>query len=410
MKLRLPLMFLFLCLAFAGWAYAGTPLPGQFVFQSLITNSDENVDTLRPSLRLEKVRKMIKAEGGPSLKEMIGQMLVLGFAGTRNDETSVREARSLLANGEIGGLIFMGANLQSRDQVKSLISYFKTAQPKGPVPFLAIDQEGGYVQRLRAEHGFTDVPQAHQLGMSATPNGALKVYQTMARELAEVGFNVNFGPVVDLALAPQNPIIGLKGRSYGESAPKVQEYARAFVLAHRQHNILTSLKHYPGHGSSWTDSHEQFVDLSKSWSRHELVPYKEMIRKGLADMVMVGHLYHPDFSDKGKIPASLSEKAIKRLRREIGYRGLVITDDLGMGAIKKYFPFDEVIVRALKAGNDILLLVDDKLARTDQIRHIHEVIRRALDEKKLSLKHIKQSYKRIIAAKKRLQHSVGSNL
>ncbi len=343
------------------------------------------------------------------LKKMIGQMLLLGFSGTNLKDEGVRDARSLLEQGKIGGLIFMGHNLKDQRQVRKLVSYFKSIK-NIPTPFIAIDQEGGYVQRLRAEHGFTDIPEAQALGGDVTPEKAMDVYSTMARELAAVGFNVNFGPVVDLNLAPANPIIGMKGRSYGANAGIVNRYASAFVRAHRKNNILTSLKHFPGHGSSWTDSHEQFVDLSSSWQRAELQPYKSLVKTGLADMVMMGHLYHPDFSDGGQIPASLSRKAISRLRRDIGYQGVVITDDLGMGAIKKYFSFDDTIVRSVKAGNDILLLVDDKLAHDKQIDHIHQIIQSALNKKIISIEQIRRSYNRIMTAKARFRDSAAPNL
>jgi len=338
-----------------------------------------------------------------SLDQMIGQMLMLGFSGTKPSDKSVQTTRKLLAKGQIGGLIFMGANLQDREQVHKLVRYMKSAAPLDHPAFIAIDQEGGQVQRLRSAHGFTDMPQAVELAKKGGAKKALQTYQVMAKELGAVGFNMNFGPVVDLNLNEQNPIIAQKGRSYGKTPKQVQGFAGAFVEAHRRYNILTALKHFPGHGSSWTDSHEQFVDLSKSWRSSELVPYKSMSKKGLADMVMVGHLYHPEFSDEGKIPASLSRKAIQtQLRGKLGYQGLVITDDLGMGAIKKHFSFTETIIRAVQAGNDILLLVDDKLANAQKIGEIHMIIRQAVKDKKISLTQIKAAYKRIMAAKKQL--------
>lgn len=345
------------------------------------------------------------------LDQMIGQMLMLGFKGTQSKHEGVRQVKQLLSKGLIGGLIFMGANLENKAQVKQLVTFLKPRSPLKLLPFIGIDQEGGAVQRLGQAHGFTDIPKADSLAETISPKQALKVYDKLAGELAAVGFNINFGPVVDLNLVPTNPIIGMKGRSYGKSASKVEDYARAFVLAHRQHNLLTSLKHFPGHGSSWTDSHEQFVDLSASWRKDELKPYKSMVRNGLVDMVMVGHLYHPQFSDGDKIPASLSHKAIEgKLRREIGFQGLVITDDLGMGAIRKNYKFPETIIRAIQAGNDILLLVDDKLATPSKIEEIHMIIRHAIRDKRISLKRITKSYRRIVATKRRLEKQIQGHL
>lgn len=344
-----------------------------------------------------------KTTSQPSLKEMIGQMLMLGFKGVTPNDKGSKAAHSLLKDGQIGGLIFMGHNMSSKSQITQLVSYMKNASSKQHPPLLAIDQEGGQVQRLKEKHGFTTIPTASSIALANDQISALQTYQTLAEELASAGFNVNFGPVVDLNIVPENPIIGARERSYGFKPETVQAYSSAFILAHRQNKILTSLKHFPGHGSSWTDSHEQFVDLTKSWKRIELAPYKLMVKERLVDMVMVGHLYHPSFSDSDKLPASLSKKAIEGvLRRDIGYKGIVITDDLGMGAIKKYFEFDDALIKAVKAGNDILLIVDGKYANPSSITRIQNLILAAVKRGEIQRSSIEASYQRIIAAKKKL--------
>lgn len=338
-----------------------------------------------------------------SLKDMIGQMLMLGFKGTKPSEPGPQAARALLASGEIGGLIFMGENLVSRQQVKELVAYMKTANPRHGAPFISIDQEGGFVQRLQERHGFTMIPAAELVAVDDKIDEARKTYNTLASELADVGFNMNFGPVVDLNLVPSNPIIGAKARSYGADPKKVQRFAKAFVKAHRGQNMLTAIKHFPGHGSSWTDSHEQFVDLSESWKTQELEPYRVLVKAGMADLVMVGHLYHPDFSDEKGRPASLSHKAIiKRLRGDLGFKGLVITDDLGMGAVRKYFDFSEALILAVNAGNDILLVAAGHYAGRRDVDLIQKTLLDAVAAGRISRARIRRSYQRIIAAKARL--------
>lgn len=345
-----------------------------------------------------------KTTSQPSLKEMIGQMLMLGFKGVSPNDKGSKAAHNLLKDGQIGGLIFMGHNMSSKSQITQLVSYMKKGASKQHPPLLAIDQEGGQVQRLKEKHGFTTIPTASSIALAKDQISALQTYQTLAEELASAGFNVNFGPVVDLNIVPENPIIGARERSYGFKPETVQAYSSAFILAHRQNKILTSLKHFPGHGSSWTDSHEQFVDLTKSWKSIELAPYKLMVKERLVDMVMVGHLYHPSFSDRDKLPASLSKKAIEGvLRQDIGYKGIVITDDLGMGAIKKYFEFDDALIKAVKAGNDILLIVDGKYANPSSITRIQNLIVAAVKGGEIQRSSIEASYKRIIAAKKKLK-------
>lgn len=345
-----------------------------------------------------------KTKAQPSLRDMIGQMLMLGFKGQTPKDKGSKAVHELLKSGQIGGLIFMGRNMASKAQITKLVSHLKKAPPKTLPPFLAIDQEGGQVQRLKEQHGFTTIPTASSIALGKDQIFALQTYQTLADELALAGFNVNFGPVVDLNLVPENPIIGARERSYGSSVETVKTFSKAFVLAHRQNKILTSLKHFPGHGSSWTDSHEQFVDLSKSWKTQELDPYKQMIKAKLVDMVMIGHLYHPQFSDGDKLPASLSTRAIEGvLRKEIGYQGIVITDDLGMGAIKKYFEFDDALLKAIKAGNDILLIVDDKYANKSEISRIHDLIEKAVKRGDIKRSSLEASYNRIMAAKELLR-------
>lgn len=336
----------------------------------------------------------------PELDKMIGQMLMLGFKGTEPHHVGVRYTRQLLATGKIGGVIFMGENMRSKAQIKRLVSYIKEAAPMNSPPLLGIDQEGGKVQRLHRSHGFSTIPTALQVASNQTQEQAYKTYKRLAGELAEVGININFGPVVDLNLVPQNPIIGKKERSFGRDAQKVNRYARAFVLAHREHGILTSLKHFPGHGSSWTDSHKQFVDLSKSWRAEELEPYQMMMNEKLADTVMVGHLYHPRFSDTKLRPASLSYKAVTGvLRQEIGFNGLIITDDLGMGAVKKNFSLKATLIHAVNAGNDILLLADGQNSTAKGVNRLHNILKQAVIDGEIKPKTLFSAYNRILKVK-----------
>ena len=134
--------------------------------------------------------------------------------------------------------------------------------------------------------------------------------------MAGAGINLNFGPVVDLSLNPCNNVIARRKRSYGSDPKTVTSLARSFIAAHREANVLTAAKHFPGHGSSWSDSHKALPDMSRSWRESELEPYRRLARDGLLDMVMVGHLYHPRFSDGERLPTSLSASAIRALRAD----------------------------------------------------------------------------------------------
>ncbi|MGH6749204.1 MAG: glycoside hydrolase family 3 N-terminal domain-containing protein, partial [Methyloceanibacter sp.] len=244
------------------------------------------------------------------LDSMIGQMIMVGFAGTEVNDPGVATARDELGEGTIGGVVLYPENIRSPQQITALTAFLRNAR-SSPVPFIAVDQEGGEVQRLSRENGHTYFPSARAVGRNpsfATPDSAQRLYASMAKELADSGFNLNFGPVVDLNINPENPVIGERDRSFGADPNTVTALARAFILAHREAGIVTVAKHFPGHGSSRTDSHKGFADISMSWKEIELEPYRVLAKEGLLDAVMIGHLYHPRFSDGSMLPASLSAK------------------------------------------------------------------------------------------------------
>jgi beta-N-acetylhexosaminidase len=340
-----------------------------------------------------------------SLEQMAGQMIVVGFAGNSVDDKSVMAVRDEIANSEIGGVMYLKTNVASQAAVKAMNAAFRAASPKLP-PFLTLDQEGGAVERLTKDVGFEEIPNAQTIAADDTPAEAGKVYGAMADSIAKLGFTVNFGPVIDLNVNPSNPIIGKYGRSFSKNATTVTAYAGAFIKAHRQAGLLTALKHFPGHGSSTTDSHQGFVDITKTWDKSELEPYRALIGQGLADFVMVGHLYDANYDpvgDTAHLPASLSPVWIEDvLRNQIGYKGVVISDDLEMGAIRKQYSTKETVIRAVNAGVDVLLFSNTAAYSAglgDQIRGI--LVAEAKADPKFAAR-IEESYNRIVALKGRI--------
>jgi beta-N-acetylhexosaminidase len=278
------------------------------------------------------------------------------------------------------------------------------ASPELP-PFITLDQEGGAVQRLTGAVGFKEVPNAQTVARKDSPAAAKALYAKMAASLAGLGFTVNFGPVVDLNVNPDNPIIGKFGRSFGVDPAKVVAYAEAFIAAHHAAGLITALKHFPGHGSSTTDSHKGFVDITKTWKPTELDPYEALIADGYDDMVMVGHLYDANYAGDSteELPASLSANWIEGvLRGQIGFKGVVVSDDLEMGAIRKRFTLKQTVVRAVEAGVDVLLF-SNTAAYTP---YLADTVRRILvTEAKANPSfraRIEASYKRIVALKQRI--------
>ncbi|MDH7796553.1 MULTISPECIES: glycoside hydrolase family 3 N-terminal domain-containing protein [unclassified Beijerinckia] len=289
---------------------------------------------------------------------MIGQMLILGFSGTASDAGGAQGLARQIAAGQAGGVCFLGHNTRSRQGIESLTRLFGGAGRQFK-PLIAVDQEGGAVQRLGAKSGYNAVQPAQAIAARGEPTNAERVYAAMARELKSAGFNLNLAPVVDLGFEPRNPIIAKWGRAFGQDGATVAKYASAFVEGHRSAGVLTALKHFPGHGSTLGDSHEKPVDLTATWKPEELEPYRRMARSGDIDIVMSGHLSHARLT--GGEPATLSRAAIEGvLRRDIGYQGVAMTDDLDMAAIRSSYTLSEAVIRAISAGNDLLLLSNSR--------------------------------------------------
>lgn len=303
-----------------------------------------------------------------SLEEMAGQMILVGFQGNSVDDAKVKGLIGEIGKGQIGGVMYLKTNVTSLKAVAAMNAAFRHANPALP-PFISLDQEGGRVQRLTGDVGFPEMPSAADVAKADTPAAAKALYAKTATQLASLGFNVNFGPVVDLNINPNNPIIGKYGRSFGKDPKLVASFAAAFISAHHDAGVLTALKHFPGHGSSTADSHKGFVDISSTWNPIELEPYKALIKQGGVDFVMVGHLYDNAYApakSTDPMPASLSREWIDAvLRGQLGYRGVVISDDLEMGAIRDMFKSKDnleivrqTVVRAVYAGVNVLLFSD----------------------------------------------------
>ena len=269
------------------------------------------------------------------------------------------------------------------------------------IPFIAVDQEGGLVQLLTG-HGY--FPSARSVGANpsfATPQAAERLYQTMAEELAKAGFNLNFGPVVDLSINPHNYVIVQRDRSFGADPSTVATLAGAFIRAHRAAGIATVAKHFPGHGSSAADSHKMLADVSATWQEIEIEPYRTLAKEGLLDGVMIGHLYHPRFSDGAKLPASLSGRAIAALR-DTGFKGVVVSDDMEMGAVRDDYSLDERAVKAVNAGTDLLVFSNVTLRDPELGAKLHAIIANAVRDGRISRSRIEKAYGKIRLLKRRL--------
>jgi beta-N-acetylhexosaminidase len=337
------------------------------------------------------------------LQTMIGQMLIVGFAGSAPDNGDVESLTWQIEHGVIGGVILLKRNIKNPEQLAALTQHLQDAA--GPLPlFISIDQEGGRVQRLTSETGFADWASAAEISRLAArePGYALGYYSARAAELHALHINLNFGPVIDLNVNPANPIIGALDRSYSADPRLVTAEGGDFVLGHRANGVLTAVKHFPGHGSSLTDSHDTLPDISTTWTAAELDPYRDLAASGLVDMAMVGHLMLPEFSDGAGVPVSLSAKGVGALRDLVGDQTVIVTDDLQMGAIQQNYSEAEAAILAILAGNDLLIHSTFDRIDPDIGPRLNLEIQEAVKSGRIPQSRIEQAYARIVALKARI--------
>lgn len=333
------------------------------------------------------------------LRRMIGQMILVGFVGNKPDDQGFKTVMAQASEGKISGILYLSRNIRSLRAVKGLN---ERLQSVSPIPLLiAVDQEGGRIERLTKAVGFRESPSAASVAANMTPGDAKAEYGKMAAGLAGCGFNLNLGPVVDLNTNSDNPIIGRLGRSYSADDGAVSAYARAFVQGHRAQGVLTALKHFPGHGSSVADTHKGMADVSETWSEQELAPYQELIGSGDAELIMSAHVINRNIPGADNTPASMSPATlIGLLRKKLGFKGVVITDDLQMGAIIKTRSFEDTVRQAVIAGNDLLVFANDKNPDPLVPEKIADLLEREAEASPAILARIKDSYGRIMRLKK----------
>jgi beta-N-acetylhexosaminidase len=341
-----------------------------------------------------------------SLDVMIGQMLLVGFRGFHVDDQHpiMKDIRDRY----LGAVVLFDydaktqsfrRNIQSPEQVKKLI---RTLQSAASTPLLiAIDHEGCTVCRLKEEYGFPPTVSAQHLGSKNDLDYTRQTAATMAQTLADVGINLNLAPVVDLNINPDNPIIGQRLRSFSADPDTVAVHALEFIKAHHDNGILCTLKHFPGHGSSARDSHHGLVDITNTWIETELQPYADIVSAGKADAVMTAHVFNRYLD--AQFPATLSKTTITGiLRRRLNYLGVVISDDMLMGAITTQYDLETSVFLALEAGVDILSFANNSVYEEGATARVTKLIKRMVEEGKISMGRIRQSYQRIQDLKKRL--------
>jgi beta-N-acetylhexosaminidase len=312
-----------------------------------------------------------------TVDEECASLFTVGFHGTEPS----REVLDLIQRG-ISGVILFGRNVVDAEQVAALIAELKRAA--GRPLLVSIDQEGGRVERLRSAQGFTELPPMRAVGATGDEGLAFDVGEMLGRELRAVGVDQDYAPCVDVDTNPANPVIG--DRSFSRDPAVVARFGAALARGLQSAGVAACAKHFPGHGDTSQDSHKDLPRLPHGLARLrevELVPFRALAAAGVAS-VMTAHVVFEALDPTR--PATLSRPVLDLLRRECGYQGCVVSDDLEMSAVAAHYPLDEVVPAALGAGIDQLMVChrpDVQARAIDLARHAVEqgvVSRERLDE------------------------------
>lgn len=347
------------------------------------------------------------ANANYTLEEKIGQMILVGFRGSEIDAN--HQIIKDIKRTKVGSVILFDydvklesrkRNIIDKKQVKNLT---KRLQRESEIPLLiTVDQEGGLVQRLKQRHGFQKVLSPEEIGKRDDLNFTYKESKKLAKDLDSVGINLNFAPSADVNTNPSNPVIGKIHRSYSSNPIKVSNHVSAFIKSHSDLNIGTTIKHFPGHGSSKGDSHKGFVDVTESWTDVELIPFKNMINRDKVDILMSAHIFNGALDPY--YPGTLSKIILNDLlRNELNYDGVIISDDMNMSAITDHYGFERAIELAINAGIDILLFGNNLVYEEKIASKVQLTIKKLLKEDRISINQINSSFNRIMNLKKKLK-------
>lgn len=327
-------------------------------------------------------------------------MILIGMPKAELDPLVLDEVKK----GKVGALIFFEKNIPNKPNAFASVKGMTwTYQKAAPIPlFICIDQEGGKVNRLKEKYGFTKSVTAAALGKSKSLDSVRFYADATAATLAGLGFNVNFAPCVDLAIT-QNAVIYKPERAYSANEDTVAMMAKEVVKMHRKYGVLTSLKHFPGHGSSMEDTHFGVADVTTTWNERELKPYKTLLDSGYVDAVMTSHIVNKNLDAKG-YPGTLSQDILDGiLRKSLGFNGVVFSDDMQMHAISKNFGLEESIRLAINAGVDVMCF-SNNIAGSDErtVDKVHAIIKKLVQSGQISPARIDESFQRILQLKARM--------
>lgn len=331
-----------------------------------------------------------------ALELKISRMMMVGVAGVGPTLTS--DMKTIITNYNIGGIILFEKwgtevrNVESRAQVTQLAANLRSAADEaGYKLIVSIDQEGGRVCRLKEQYGYPATVQAQYLGDLDNDDTTAFYAGVIADMVGSSNITMNCAPCVDVNVNPSSPAIGALGRSFSSNPEIVAKIAEVFYDKQKAKNVFSVYKHFPGHGSALNDSHDGFTDVTNTWSDKELIPYQRLIAKGKCDAIMCAHVFNstldPDY------PASLSYSTVTTLlRNQMKFNGVVITDDMSMGAITEKWTNMQAIELAINAGVDMFIF------SSGEVSYFRSLIRNTaalVTSGKISQSRIDESYNRI---------------
>ena len=357
---------------------------------------------------LEKIKSM-------TLRDKIGQLIIVGFDGISINE----EALDYIEDLKVGGFILFARNIVDEGQTLNLLNDLKEANSNNDLPlFLSIDEEGGRVSRL--PDSFVKIPEMIKVGDMNNEDLSYEIGSILAERVKTLGLNMNFAPVLDINSNPKNPVIG--NRAFGRSVESVTKNGLGVMNGIRDLDVIPAVKHFPGHGDTNVDSHINLPIIRKTIDElrsFELIPFIKAIEEDV-EMIMVAHILYPELDED--YPSTMSSKIIEGLlRNELGYGGVIVSDDMTMGAIVENYTLEEGVLSFIKSGGDIALVchgrenpgkvidkielavkngelsegqIDEKLYRILKLKENYDLKDHVIDE--INIKEINDKTKKII--------------
>ncbi len=363
-----------------------------FAYNSLVKYSEnQKLSALRLKQDLEEAARYDSIP----LRTKIGRMFIVSLdsCALKHDDPVIRKIKDY----GVGGIILFGSNIpphtEDSTSYERLAALCRQLQDMADYNLMiGIDQEGGRVRRLRTSNGYPELPSHAYLGRIDNEDTTRYYSGLTAEALKRLGINLNFAPCVDVNMNPECPVIGKVDRSFSTEPSEVGEHAGYYIEEHRRHGVMTAVKHFPGHGSSVTDSHNGLTDISLTWTSQELEPFRHLIENDCCDMIMVGHIFNNRLDPS--YPASLSKATVDSLlRKELGWNGLVVSDDLGMKAIHDNYPLEESLRLCINSGVDMLMLIANDTP--ERLETAVSLIEHLVLTHQIPLQRINQSYRRI---------------